>query len=129
MKDSKGNTVTVGARCVFGGKRKIGWVRDVRPNNRAFGFAGDFMARCDDGPTADDDRPASRDAWVRWGSERDLARVRASLPAGLLTNLDRGDAFNKGARPECFARWSALRDNPEALTVAVCAALTSAEGR
>lgn len=51
MKDAKGNTVTVGARCVFGDDRTVGTVRTVKKTNAIMRkcIRGDFMARCDDG--------------------------------------------------------------------------------
>lgn len=63
---------------------------------------------------------ASRDRWVRWGIERDVALELARHPdvddpvrALMRTNLTRN--FGR--------RWSALRDDPEALRAAILAAL------
>lgn len=64
MIDRKRQPVVVGARCVFGKGRVIGWVRDIRPATPGIGLRGSFMVRCDDGPTADDARAFTVSEWV-----------------------------------------------------------------
>lgn len=64
MIDRKKQPVVVGARVVFGKDRVVGWVRDIRPATPGIGLRGSFMARCDDGPTADDARAFTTSAWV-----------------------------------------------------------------
>lgn len=58
-------------------------------------------------------RPASRDAWVRWGIAWEGAQTLRA-PAS---------PANDHRQDTTLYRWHMLRDNPEALTAAVCAAL------
>lgn len=64
MMDRKGKPVTVGARVVFGKGRTVGWVRTIQPCKAGLGLRGSFMARCDDGPTAEDDLTFTASEWV-----------------------------------------------------------------
>lgn len=65
------------------------------------------------------DRPASRDWWIRFLADRRLEQARASAP-----DLVRGPAFDGGARRTIADLLTPLRDDPDALAVAILAALS-----